>query len=454
MALSFASIHQPLNDFFLNRFGTESDSPLLFRFDKFGSVVSDQSFMDPNHPELGYLPALARENVSDLVNHAPVEAGDGANVVLSEDAIDTTYFFRLLSPAAPVLPDGATEETKQAILAAFSTSKAAALKAWSSITLESLSGLMLQYKPSLTTPENWYDMSKNEVWTSHSWQISETTAPAAPDTSNQLWRLRLSELQVEQLLAVPVEVAAGPAPPNLAERVRLVRADPGLLRGAAVRGPAIAAVDRAVFPAAAAVARPIGRAALAAQPVAVAAAPRRDFGAAVAAAADAGAFPAAAAARSTFLEEVRTLAVGERLLVNQYVGQSAPTEPVQTSSISISFEYCLVNIRRPWYVDAFTKDKSWYVPTLRKGEVTTGGAVGTLPLMPIGFLAIRKLSIEANWASEDIARATEATDFGPFHVSAEIVNSKLTHPGLQIIGWILQRMPELPPNDDPALAQD
>jgi hypothetical protein len=44
------------------------------------------------------------------------------------------------------------------------------------------------------------------------------------------------------------------------------------------------------------------------------------------------------------------------------------------------------------------------------------------------------------------------SDFGPFRVESEIVNNTLSHPGLQIVGWMVQEMPELPPNDDPALA--
>jgi hypothetical protein len=61
------------------------------------------------------------------------------------------------------------------------------------------------------------------------------------------------------------------------------------------------------------------------------------------------------------------------------------------------------------------------------------------------------LAQNANWY-EDVANASIATDFGPFKVTAGIVNNelKLSHPGLQIIGWVLQKMPDLPPNDPPA----
>jgi len=40
-----------------------------------------------------------------------------------------------------------------------------------------------------------------------------------------------------------------------------------------------------------------------------------------------------------------------------------------------------------------------------------------------------------------------ATDFGPFKVDSGIVNNSLSHAGIQVVGWLLQHMPPLPPND-------
>src|SRR5262249_15621190 len=50
MALSLESIYKPLNDFFLNRFGTTPDSPVCFRFDKINSDLSDADCIDPQLP--------------------------------------------------------------------------------------------------------------------------------------------------------------------------------------------------------------------------------------------------------------------------------------------------------------------------------------------------------------------------------------------------------------------
>jgi hypothetical protein len=34
-------------------------------------------------------------------------------------------------------------------------------------------------------------------------------------------------------------------------------------------------------------------------------------------------------------------------------------------------------------------------------------------------------------------------------VSTEIVNNTVSHEGLQVVAWILQKMPDLPPNNSP-----
>jgi hypothetical protein len=97
-------------------------------------------------------------------------------------------------------------------------------------------------------------------------------------------------------------------------------------------------------------------------------------------------------------------------------------------------------------VDAFTNDKSWCIPEVAKGQVSASGPPGNLCLLPIAFVAIRNLEIEANWSAQDVANGAAATDFGPFKVTSTIENNKLRHEGLQVLGWMLEKLPDLPPN--------
>src|SRR6266700_5884802 len=152
MSLSLESIHKPLNDFFLTRFGTEPDSPVCFLFDKFGSELSDGDFIDHNRPAPGYSPALALERWSDLVNRIPVDDSDGMNIVFTTNAVDLAYGIRLLKPAEPFLLPSADEETKNRVIGAFSVLKDFALKRWQQLSLESSSGLMLAFSPSPPMP--------------------------------------------------------------------------------------------------------------------------------------------------------------------------------------------------------------------------------------------------------------------------------------------------------------
>jgi hypothetical protein len=147
--------------------------------------------------------------------------------------------------------------------------------------------------------------------------------------------------------------------------------------------------------------------------------------------------------------QMATVDVSQRYQLAQVIGSSAPTQPAVTDSVSISFDYCLVKIRRPWYIDSFINDHSWFVPGATKGSITTGASNNSFRLLPIAFVAIKNLVIEAHWAAADVATAANATDFGPFKVTPGIVQNKLSHEGIQVIGWLLQNMPDVPPNDPP-----
>jgi len=427
MVLSLNSIYKPLNDFFLNKFKTDAGSPILFRFDKIGSVLSDSDFIDPNHPDLGYLPALATEKFSDLVNHIPVDTGDGVNIFLSADSIDTTYFFRLLTASVPYIPLGIDENAKQSIIIAFGKIKDKSQKVWDQVKSESSMGLMLQYMPSLATPVKWYDKSNNDAWASFSFQITETGSEPATSPSAKLWKLKLDDAAMLHALQLTEE---DQPQLNIAARVMEVKAAPVAARPLAeVARPFAVRAAVSHLAGGAKVAQPLAEEAVVAPRIA--------------------ALSKRFVLHKDFIHQSKAMSVSKVLLVSRFIDNNATTETAKTKSMSISFDYCLVKIRRPWYVDAFMNDKSWYVPNVPMGQVTSRGPI-SMSLMPIGFVAIRNLKIESNnWDPEDVTNASVATQFGPFKVAGAIENNTLSTTGLQIIGWMLQKMPDLPPNDPP-----
>jgi hypothetical protein len=417
MAISPQSIHKPLNDFFLSKFSTSAGSPVFFRFDKFGSVVSDEDFVDPMHPERGYVPAIATEKFSDLVNRIPIDQGDGTNILLSSASIDELYFYHLLNPSVPYLK-GVKDQVKESVMNAFNAIKANAVKVWNNVKLESTQG-MSQFRPASATPINWYDRTKNDVWTSYSIKVSETTPTPGPPPP--IFRMKLSDEAMKKLLNV--EGTHSAAIGNISARIlsmQQVAQSQNSVAVAAERGVATLA-PQAMMLSPIAIARPVADLQPATVPNPV--------------------------LHDQLINESRALNISSRVLVNQYIGISAPKQPLNTNSISISFDYCKTDIKRTWYIDTFVNDKSWFLPGVPKGQLTSNSTVG-MSLLPIGFVAIRNLVIEANWSAEDAANAAVSDGFGPFKVSFDSATKRLVHPGMQIGGWVLQKFQgDLPPNN-------
>jgi hypothetical protein len=420
MALSIDSIYKPLNDFFLNHFQTDEDNPVFFRFCKLGNVIQDDQPVDANQ---------ARESFSNLVNNIPVENSDGQNILFTQNNIDETYHDRLLGPSIPFIPSDSSDDVKTSIINTFSGIKAAALRDWDNIKLESSSGLMMEYWPSLATPDNWYDKTKDDQWTPYSFHTEETTAPPSTDAPKfQIWKMRLSDDQLIQ--ALPVLNTAQPVKPT-------VLVNPNVMKTITLK---TAMAPKAV------IAQPATRATAVttlARPAIATAQPVSPLPGEVATM-DPARFPV----HQNFHNAFWGLDVKNRVLVSQYIKTQAPTQPVNSNSFSISFKYCVITIDRPWLKTSFINDTNWFIPNTKKGALTgTDDTGGNISEMPIAFIAVKDLNIEANWSNTDIEIAKNATDFGPFLVDSQIVNNKLSHAGIQIIGWMLQKMPDLPPND-------
>jgi len=340
------------------------------------------------------------------VNHVPQEDAAGLSVYLSQSAIDAWYFYQLLAPSVPYTPASVDSPTRQAVVDAFNVLKSDANALWKNVSFESSEGITLDYKPSLLTPEDWANQSNNAVWTSASFQVGETAPSQGVELSKtRLWRLRVSDSVLEEAL-----------------QDKVVSHTALLLKAAEVKPPG----QFLQTPHAA-----LHVPALSKPPTVLAQDP-----------------PAAPGPTLVegYRQSVRFISPDQRIALGQYVGSRAPTAPAQISTASISFEYCLVSIRRPWYMDAFISNRSWCIPLAEQGALTAGGTPGGLALMPVGLVAIRNLNIAANWTQADTDVAQQATHFGPFQINSSIDSGKIGHPGIQIVAWLLENMPSLPPN--------
>jgi hypothetical protein len=445
MALSIDAIHKPLNDFFIEKFRNDGSSPVFFRFDKFGSSISEEDFSSP---------ALATETFSYLVNRIPIEDSDGLHVWISPHSIDDLYYYQLLGKCLPYFPADASDAAKESIINSFSQIKADALKLWESIRLVSVTGLMTEFRPSTAVPENWYDKSSPE-WSTQSIQITQTTAaPASDSPQYQLWTLKANDAAMQKALGLNEAKAVEPT--KMYKNIRGVQVDRQVMTSRQMEAKAMARTTASAR---------VRRDVQVDQPGVMLRRPAAVPGRPIMAGPGTGPtrldiendmtddLSVRTSMHDLYLRDRRTLNIKRRMIVDDYVGTVVPKQPVITSSVRISFAYRIVDIRRLWFMRALINDKSWYIPFSQKGQLTSKEQTGTkITAMPVGLVAVKNLSIEATWSAEDIERAKNATDFGPFKVSSQILNNKLSHEGIQIAGWLLEKMPELPPFSDPGLA--
>lgn len=138
-----------------------------------------------------------------------------------------------------------------------------------------------------------------------------------------------------------------------------------------------------------------------------------------------------------------------------------------TSDLQISFCFCRVAIRRPWFLMSLLTLNGWSLAAQAAGSLSTGKLdvnPGSFPLLPTAFIAIRDLEIRGSWSSTDrkiaemAAAGSGTVGFGPFALSgrygsdqagatytAKFDGQVLSAPGLQILGWISQVIPFSPP---------
>jgi LysM domain len=403
LGLLAQSLFKPVQDWIRTELGTPPGSTVVFRFDRFGTVLSDADFTLPDNPSLGYSPALATERFSDLVNRTPVDLETGEDVAFSEADIDTTYFYRLLSPAQPYLPASLDAAGRQHQIEAFSVMKAAGLRLWEQAGIASVTGQLLEFRPSTAQPANWYDKTSTEGWQPQTFPVEGTT-DTAPKAVLQ-WRLPPDRIQVGKALRLTPVAAQRMPVADLARRAVMIQ------RGEPVPEPQAAAPTA---------------------PGSVAVAPRLQVNA---------------------LAEFGNLSLTDRILAKRKILEDAPTQPVTTSTGgTITFDACLVRIARHWLFWPFINDTNWYVPGIAPGDVTRPGAPGALAWLPTAMLAIRNLRITANWSQQDVAASAVATNFGPFTLTGRIANGVLANPSLQVVGWQLERLLTLPPKDAPSAA--
>ena len=173
----------------------------------------------------------------------------------------------------------------------------------------------------------------------------------------------------------------------------------------------------------------------------------------------------------------------------------------QTSNVSITLEWLLCQVQRPWLVSDLFHVGGWYMVGQRKNTISDGTVAGQLgnqtqilPMIPTSFLVVRNVKITAsNWgqAADSLSAAqsaaassgessssnfggavgflglggtmshSQAQDSGGAASSSsgqlswswdgDSQQGTLTINGAQILGWVGAIVPACPPLDDPTL---
>jgi hypothetical protein len=144
--------------------------------------------------------------------------------------------------------------------------------------------------------------------------------------------------------------------------------------------------------------------------------------------------------------------LARKFILKDLIQHLLPDKPVSavTDGFSVSFQFCRVNIDRPWLKLALLNNKNWYMYNTVSGEYSTGRAdenSGIFPLLPISFIVIRNLKITANWSNDDKTMFNNSISFGPFDLSeGKMQQNTLEVKGMQVIAWVSKLTPVLPPS--------
>jgi len=140
----------------------------------------------------------------------------------------------------------------------------------------------------------------------------------------------------------------------------------------------------------------------------------------------------------------------------QALNAAASAQATMAKTLSLSFDYCMVAVTRPWLSPEFLEMKNWFIPGSKAGEIASGNGTGEAPfdVIPMAALIVKNFTAKADWSQSDQVALQSSLALGPFSLvgrTIDAVSGELTCPGMQIVAWICESMTTLPPANDPAL---
>lgn len=166
------------------------------------------------------------------------------------------------------------------------------------------------------------------------------------------------------------------------------------------------------------------------------------------------------------------------------VSHSESKQAMQTSSsdVTVSFNYCIVDIKRPWLDTSLLNLKNWFIVGDYKKNTISDGTMGQqvpankettfLPSIPVSLILVKDVKLSwGNWksdfqAAQSTTSASGAVGFGPFTASASYshhnesrdfscdADGEMLHiPGVQLLGYVSAINPACPAHDSSEFMQ-
>lgn len=301
------------------------------------------------------------------------------------------------------------------------------------------------FRPVVASPANWADPAATEVWSSKSFKVSsKIEVREKPGTSKPVrldaWKFRVLPKDLTPVLKNPAMLRQPLKMSNAATAT--LKVSPATLTANPVSAAPISAAPVQT------------RSALASPSLSKAAINHAAISHTAVRARPVSTAPVMTAKPLVFQQF--QLASAQSL----QLAENAEVKHCETTELTLSFEYCLVSLKRPWLNSTFLSLKNWYVPGTQAGEFSAGSAGRSdsgddalLEALPKAALLVRNLDISASWTQSDRSVLGDSVSFGPFNLIGSSVNEtsgSVRCPGMQIAAWVCEPLPLLPPTSAPA----
>ena len=473
MATSLDELLEAVYQHFLDLYQQSDETPakdIFLAFEPIGRIVDIDSYKLTSASQT-FSSAKATEELTELTDDIPLINADMFH--RTDKSIEEMYGTFILQGATPGTAD-------QGEINLFNHVKAASQQKFEDMKLGKLGQHGVQYRPAYADPQDWYDPGQADNWTRYTYKMESQQSSSsgkppkrpAKKTPNVVLRPQISRWQWHVL---PKDLLPVLTRPQLMKQVSV---SPQVLKQVStVRPQQAATVEPKSFQ------RQSGRLqqpVVRSQPANISTAFNRTHSERLVS----KAVLSEVAAHQLSINATTGLRVQQQVAqpvlapavldsIRQQIKQpqmvetnasealqasvaaalldSSYSKTVVSKQLTVSFEYCIVQVDRPWLSMSLLHTKGWYIPGYAAGEFSNGTVSnsGLFPALPIAFILVRELEI-SGWSNAEYEHVKDSIALGPFSLlDRKLSKTSLTWSGMQVIGWISQVMPLMPPLSAP-----